>query len=187
MNITKYLVVSATKSRYGNGFSTSKVELKEREPTLAGNEVAVRLNIEIPDAFFARPTLEAKLAIPAEAVPKSKITTSVTDNVEKLIKSATGLDFKVRIIEQAEEVEEIPASKSRRRVDAPEEESGDFTNFQTFRKGEKVIFFIKSKNDAYSGVHTITAVQKVEVGHIVQTDRSKNNWIHVHWFAPLRK
>jgi hypothetical protein len=79
---------------------TGSVKVVTRQPSLGGNEIAVRLAIEIPNTLFERPQLEANLKIPTEAIPKGKITTSVTDNVEKLIKEATGLTMKVTVVEQ---------------------------------------------------------------------------------------
>lgn len=101
MRIDKYLVVKGKKNRY-SGLS-AQVRLVEREPSLAGDEVAVRVLIEIPDAFFKRPTLLAEMKIPDEAVPTIKLTPEVTDNVEKLIKEGTGLEMKVSLVPYKEE------------------------------------------------------------------------------------
>lgn len=93
MIVIKYLIIN---SRGG-------VTVREREPRMAGNEVALRLELEVPDALFKRPVLKAVMAIPKEAIPKSTITPQITDNVEKLIKEATGLDMHVSIIPHEEE------------------------------------------------------------------------------------
>lgn len=103
MKIDKYLVIKGKKGRYSYSGVSAQVRLVEREPSLAGDEVAVRLVIDIPDAFFKRPTLTAELAIPSEAVPQTKLTPEVTDNVEKLIKEGTGLDMKVSIVPYKDE------------------------------------------------------------------------------------
>ncbi len=103
MRIDKWLVIQGRKGRY-NSITTS-TRLVEREPTLQGNEIAVRLVIEVPDEFFKRPILRAELSIPDTAVPKVNITTEVTDNVEKIIKETTGLEMRVSLVPVVDEQE----------------------------------------------------------------------------------
>lgn len=177
MRIQKYLVISALRGRYG-GF-TPKVELKEREPKLEGNEVAVSLSIEVPDAFFKRPTLEATLSIPEAAVPALRIHPSTIENTERLIRDATGLTMKVSLVPQEKPYpQDIPDV-----VDM----TGDFSNLQKFKVGQQVRFYIENPDDRYAGVHVVQEIRKEEVGHTIRTDRSGNQFIHVHWFAPIRK
>lgn len=93
MIVDKYLVIN----------NKGSVTVREREPRLAGNEIALRLRMEVPGAMFERPRLYAEMKIPAEAVPKGKITTEVTDNVEKIIKEATGLNMVVSVVDHKDE------------------------------------------------------------------------------------
>lgn len=95
MVIEKWLTVS---SNGGAKLSTNK-------PRMNVNEVAILLTLDIPQALFDRPRLEAKLKIPKEAVPSSVIATDVIDNVEKLIKQKTGLDLKISVSEPPAEEE----------------------------------------------------------------------------------
>lgn len=90
MIIQKYLIIN----------SRGNVTVREREARLDGNEISLRLSIEVPDAFFRRPELVATLKVPAEAIPKTKVTTEMTDNIEKLVKAATGLTVAVNFLEQ---------------------------------------------------------------------------------------
>lgn len=91
MIIQPYLVIKKNGS----------VEVRKTEPRLDGNEISLRLAIEVPNEFFQRPRLEATLKVPKESIPKVKITTEITDNVEKIIKETTGLNMVVSVIEQA--------------------------------------------------------------------------------------
>ncbi len=95
MKVDKYLIIN---SRGG-------IAVRERTPRLGGNEIGLRLVIDIPQKLFERPTLVAEMKIPESAVPKSSITPAITDNVEKLIKEATGLEMRVSIIEQPNDEE----------------------------------------------------------------------------------
>lgn len=72
-------------------------------PRLTPNEIALRLEFEIPDKLFQRPVVTAKLKIPDEVVLPDKINTAVTDNIEEAIKSVTGLEMRVSVVEPAEE------------------------------------------------------------------------------------
>jgi hypothetical protein len=93
MIIYKYLVISKNGS----------VKAVEREPRLDANQISLKLMLDVPNEFFERPRLEARLTVPATAVQKSKINLDVVGNVEKLIKEATGLTMAVSIVEQKEE------------------------------------------------------------------------------------
>lgn len=99
--ITKYLVISANESRYGS--LRHNVRMVEKAPKLKGNEVSVRISINLPDALFKRPELVAKLDVPASAVRDIHISPDVTDNIEKIIKEATGLTVSINVIEHPED------------------------------------------------------------------------------------
>jgi hypothetical protein len=95
MQIDKYLIIN----------NRGHVELRERQPRLAGNEIALNLMLNVPDELFERPTLVAKMTIPQAAVPKSTITPQITDNIERIVKEATGLNLVVTVVEHPEETE----------------------------------------------------------------------------------
>lgn len=93
MQINKFLIIN----HKGN------ITIRERQPKLAGNEIALNLVLDVPDALFDRPTLVARMAIPQAAIPKATITPQITDNIERIVKEATGLNLVVRVVEQPEE------------------------------------------------------------------------------------
>lgn len=175
MILDKYLVITKSGSSWKKNY---KIEIKERFPSLTGNQIGLRLKLEIPDALFERPILEATMKVPTEAVPKITITPQITDNIERIIREATGLQMKVGIVEHEKELPYEAADTIDR--------AGDFSNLQEFKKGQKVKFFLP-KDPIYGGVHIITDVEEVEVGHVIKTDRTKDQWIHAHWFAPVKK
>lgn len=175
MILTKYVVIT----KMGRDYSpTYKAEMKERLPNLAGNQIAMKLSIEVPSGIFEKPLLEAVMKIPQEAVPKVTITADVTTNIERIIKDQLGLDMKVGIVEHEKEMPYVAADKLDR--------EGDFSNLQEFKKGQKVRFWPAVKDPDYAGIHIVTEVEKVELGHVIKTDRLKD-WVHVHWFAPSKK
>lgn len=72
-------------------------------PALDSNEIAVKVTLDIPDAIFDKPALEAKITIPEEAVSKPVISAEVIDNVQEIIKQNTGFEVKLEIVNANEE------------------------------------------------------------------------------------
>lgn len=67
------------------------------QPGLDWDEVAIRLEIDLPDALFRKPRLEAKITVPDEAAVPGVINAVVADNVQEAIEQATGLTFSIAI------------------------------------------------------------------------------------------
>lgn len=96
MIVQKFLVIK----------SNGNVTIKHKEPRLAGNEICLKLSLDVPYALFIKPTLVANMTIPSEAIPRSQIVPSVTTNIEKIIKDSTGLTMSVRIVEHEDSIKE---------------------------------------------------------------------------------
>jgi hypothetical protein len=62
-------------------------------------EIAFKLNLQIPDGLFKKPHLEATMAIPETAVQKDVLNAQVTESIAQAIKSSTGLEMVVKIVE----------------------------------------------------------------------------------------
>lgn len=92
MIIKKYLCIT----------KKGQTRMTQTSPNLGGSEIAVYLNIEIPDAFFTRPKLEAKITVPSGALPSSSVTATVASDLEKLVKETMGLDLVVSVVEPPE-------------------------------------------------------------------------------------
>lgn len=58
MILTCYLVIGANES----------IKATKRPPSLAADEIAIGLTLNVPNALFSRPVLNAKIAIPADLV-----------------------------------------------------------------------------------------------------------------------
>lgn len=97
MIVQKYLIISKT----GN------IVVRQQPPRLSANEIAVRFSLDVPNELFQRPVLEASMKIPKEAIPATKITPKITDNLEQIIKEATGLNMVVSIIPIEEDKKKI--------------------------------------------------------------------------------
>lgn len=87
MKIKKWLTVASNKS----------ARLTAGKPSLDWDEVSIMLEVDIPDAMFKRPRLEAKITVPDEAAAAETINASVSDNVQEAIEQATGLTFSISV------------------------------------------------------------------------------------------
>ena len=63
------------------------------------NEVSIYVMMDIPDALFDKPYLQATIAIPQSSVQKSPLNAEVADNCREAIESATGLEFSIRVMQ----------------------------------------------------------------------------------------
>lgn len=72
-------------------------------------------------------------------------------------------------------------------------DTGDFTNNQDFKVGQKVQFWSVSKKDKFAGIHIVKKVRYDKVNKVwgIQTDISqkvatpKDLYIAVHWFKAI--
>lgn len=82
--------------------SNGTVRVNRRPPALDWNEVSIFMKLKVPDKIFEKPTLQAQITIPEEAVIKTPIEATVVDNVAEAIEQATGLKFNITV-EKSEE------------------------------------------------------------------------------------
>lgn len=61
------------------------------------NEVAVQINLEVPDQLFRKPAIVADLVIPDDAVQAPTIDAEVTENIADAIRTATGVEVRLSV------------------------------------------------------------------------------------------
>lgn len=73
--------------------------VRKTKPDLAYNEIAIKVNLELPKELFERPQIEATLKI--EDIPNSAYRPDIVINTKDLIEQQTGakIDFKILPIE----------------------------------------------------------------------------------------
>jgi hypothetical protein len=76
-----------------------RTKLTKSKPTLQGDEIAISLKLDIPNALFRKPSLEAVIKIPDSVAQTELLTSAVVDNIEQILKSNFNLDIKVNKIE----------------------------------------------------------------------------------------
>lgn len=73
--------------------------LTKGKPSLDSNEIAIQLEVNLPDAIFQRPRLEATITVPDEAAVAGTIESAVAEDVQEAIEKATGLKFSVAVVQ----------------------------------------------------------------------------------------
>lgn len=87
MKISGYLIVT----------SNGSAKFVKKYPDLNFNEVAVGVNLELPDRIFERPVLNATITVPDNAVLPYQIPVEVRDEIEAALASVEGAEVKLTI------------------------------------------------------------------------------------------
>jgi hypothetical protein len=94
MRITKYLVINSK----GKTRLLERTKSNYRGNLLKPNEIAIKINVEVPDKLFQRPQLEASVVISPEIKFPDIIKADTLVNAENAIKQVTGLDLKINVV-----------------------------------------------------------------------------------------
>ena len=73
---------------------------RKKKQDLKYNEIAVKINMEIPKELFERPTIEATLTI--DNVPNNAYKPDLIINTAELIEQQTGAKIEFRVLEAEE-------------------------------------------------------------------------------------
>ncbi|GAB3937358.1 hypothetical protein [Larkinella terrae] len=87
MKTSFYLVVN----------SNGTVRTVKNRPGLDSNEISVQVALQIPDALFRKPQLQATITIPDDSVQPIVIEPDVQNNIKDAIEQATGLEIKLTV------------------------------------------------------------------------------------------
>jgi len=93
MNMTRYLIVGHKKWGKGNA------KLSAKAPSLKAHEIAIKLNLDIPDDLFLKPALEADIIIPKESVVAGKIDTEIIEDIKKTVEEGLGIHMHVSLLQ----------------------------------------------------------------------------------------
>lgn len=75
--------------------------VRKSKPDLAYNEIAVKINLDIPKELFERPSIEATLKI--DNIPNNAYNPDIIVNTKDLIEQQTGAKIDFRILPPEEE------------------------------------------------------------------------------------
>ena len=93
MNVKNWLTIN----------SKGSARLTKSKPQMLADEVSVLLEVNLPDALFRKPRLQAKIDIPEDAVGPDLIDSGVMENMQDAIHQATGLEFSINVIKSEED------------------------------------------------------------------------------------
>jgi len=85
MKLKRFLVVKRNGS----------TKISVNKPRLATDEIAMELNVEIPDQLFLKPTLVANITVDEKLATQELISAEVIDNAKQLISDSLGLTLNV--------------------------------------------------------------------------------------------
>lgn len=94
--LSEFWVKIQAKPGYSKGtWQPGSVGVTKAKPGTAKNEVAVKVSVDIPDAYFNTPELSVNIIVPKEAVNRPIITPDVEDNLAASISEQLG--FRVHV------------------------------------------------------------------------------------------
>lgn len=93
MRLNRYLVVGSKRHQKPSARLSVKI------PALDSHEVAVLVTLEIPDALFQKPQLQASITVPADAVSAPVIEATVMDNIREIASQELGVDLQISMID----------------------------------------------------------------------------------------
>jgi len=95
MNITSYLIITPSKKSWNPSLKL----VKSLKGTMPANSIAIKLNLDIPNAIFQKPQLSATIKIDESQISKPVIDAQVLDNIQETLSQQLGIEMQVNLIE----------------------------------------------------------------------------------------
>lgn len=95
-----WLVITATKKHY---WRISSFHVTRKKPLTGANEVAIRLDIELPETLFEVPQLSAAIKVPESATSRPVISADVQDNIAAALRKQLGMKVTISVPAESEE------------------------------------------------------------------------------------
>ena len=104
MKLKCYLVVQGRQPKYGINKESQRVagslKITKTRPNTDRDEIAIALDLDIPDLLFIKPVLQASISVPEGSPHGGEITADIADNIAEVIRQQTG--FMVRVSAEQE-------------------------------------------------------------------------------------
>lgn len=97
MEISRFLIISPGPKKW-NPHVKLVTNLRGNMPS---SSVAIKLNLNIPDAVFQKPQLEASIKIKEEDISKPIITAETLDNIKAVFTQQLGVDMSIQIVNKS--------------------------------------------------------------------------------------
>ena len=92
MKIDRYLIVGKKRNHQPNA------RIAVTSPALESHEIAIKVSLDVPDALFTKPQLEASIAIPSDSIAAPVIEADVIDNIKEIVSKELGVDLSIGLI-----------------------------------------------------------------------------------------
>lgn len=96
MRLQRYLCVQHDPGRWN---CKPSARLSVKLPSLDPNEIAIKLDIEIPDALFQKPALQASITVPEDAVTPPVLDAEVTETIREELQKRLGVDLTIAVVQ----------------------------------------------------------------------------------------
>lgn len=82
--------------------SNGTTKTTKTRPALNWNEIAISVNLDIPDMLFQKPQLNATIVVPESAAAPKEIDVEIQDNIKNAIEVASGMQVRLTIEDKEE-------------------------------------------------------------------------------------
>jgi len=88
-----WVKISAKRTNYGipKQWAANGFDIRKNKPATGPNEVAIKMSVEIPDAYFETPELSAKITVPEDAIKSPIISADVQSNIAAVLSEQLGM------------------------------------------------------------------------------------------------
>lgn len=94
MNADFWLVIGACTDRHGD-VVLDRLQVYKRVPERIGrDEISMRVNLNLPDSLFTKPTLQASITVPDDG-PSPKVSVYLADQIQDVIAEQLGLKMHI--------------------------------------------------------------------------------------------
>lgn len=102
MNADFYLVIQGKESRHVRGVvEMGAIRTTKTKPNVAADEICVKVQLQIPDALFKKPTLVASITVPDIADPI--VSADFAESLSELVRESLGVTLHIQAAGQGEE------------------------------------------------------------------------------------
>lgn len=106
MKVKCYLVVQGRPPKYGPDRETRRdagsLKITKTRPSTDRDEIAIALDLDIPDSLFIKPVLQASISVPEGSPHGGTITADIANNIAEVIQQQTGFSVRVSAEQEGE-------------------------------------------------------------------------------------
>lgn len=89
MKIKTYLFVN----------SKGSVRIRKTKTSMGADEIAIQVDLTVPNQLFKKPQLQASISIPEDAVQTPVISSEVLDNIKTHMVQELGVNMTIAVLE----------------------------------------------------------------------------------------